>query len=47
MRSYFSGKQFSQEIVHVNFANDTAFHGCAHELYSLTGESSNKKQTVL
>ncbi len=47
MRSYGSGKQFRREIVHANFENSVAFHHCVHELYSLTGESSNKKQTVL
>lgn len=36
-----------REIVHANFANSAAFHDCAHELYSLSGESSNEKQTVL
>ncbi len=47
MRSYGAGKQFMREFVHANFVNSADFHGCAHELYSLTGESSNKKQTVL
>lgn len=47
MRSYGSGKQFRREIVHVNFADSADFHGCTHELSSLSGERSNKKQTVL
>lgn len=47
MRAYIAEKQFMREIVHVNFENSADFHGCAHELYSLTGESSNEKQTVL
>lgn len=47
MRSYFSEKQFMREIVHANFADSADFHGCTHELSSLSGESSNEKQTVL